>query len=347
MTGLMIDWLTFCVHLRHPYINGGHVQSIDSDGVERWMLPTAKSFEGSFESSVQVKSNDVTECRQFAQTLYVSGNPSKFLQGHNIIGSDNMNLLVERMLETLAPLVGFVFDDLTRQRVRRGDYSVKRIDINGMYALPTLFDVRAFIDAAGMKSRSRHGRCIVQKGTFYYGKNSKRWAIKGYSKYDEIMRGEKGHRLPAHLLNSPLLAFCENLLRLELVLRAPELKKITDSENTSAHQLMQLGLQNIFNDYLSRLDMAAQVSLRCDQMAKLPSKVQGTYALWRQGFDVRSTLPKATFYRHRAELQQFDIDISLPFDSADNHASHVVPLIRVLEAKPVSVPSHLLQYIVH
>jgi II/X family phage/plasmid replication protein len=93
--------------------------------------------------------------------------------------------------------------------------------------------------------------------------------------------------------------------------------------------------------------MAANVSLRDEFMLKLPSSVQGTYALWRQGFDVRTTMKKPTFYRHRKELIQFDIDIALPFDDADNHASFVVPLVRVLEAKPVAIPNNLIQYIVH
>ncbi len=343
----MIDWLTAVIPLKHKRINNGGVTAYDSDGVERWTMPVAKSFAGSFESSIQVKSNDVTECREYAQLLYISGNPTKFLQGHNIIGTDDLNLLTLRLLEAIAPDAGLEIDAFTRARVLRGDYFVKRVDINYMYELPSLFDVRAWIDAAGMKSRTRHGRSTVKKGTVYYGQHSKRWAFKGYSKYDEIMSGEKGHRLPTHLLNTPLLGFTENKLRLELVLRAPELKKLTDDENPTARQLLALGLQETFNNYLSRLEMAANVSLRDDFMCKLPRSVQGTYALWRQGFDVRSVMKKPTFYRHRKELIEFDIDIALPFDTSDNHASYVVPLVRVLEAKPVEVPNNFIQYIVH
>lgn len=343
----MIDWLTAVIPLKHKRINNGGVTAFDSDGVERWTMPVAKAFAGSFESSIQVKSNDITECREYGQLLYISGNPTKFLQGHNIIGTDDLNLLTLRLLEAIAPEAGFVVDAFTKARVLKGEYFVKRIDINYMFELPSLFDVRAWIDAAGMKSRTRHGRSTVKKGTVYYGQHSKRWAFKGYSKYDEIMGGEKGHRLPTHLLNTPLLAFTENKLRLELVLRAPELKKITDDENPTARQLLALGLQETFNSYLSRLEMAANVSLRDDFMCKLPRSVQGTYALWRQGFDVRSVLSKATFYRHKKDLIEFQIDISLPFDTQDNHASNVVPLVRVLEAKPAAIPQNLLSYIIH
>lgn len=93
--------------------------------------------------------------------------------------------------------------------------------------------------------------------------------------------------------------------------------------------------------------MTANVSLRDEVMASLPSKLQGTYALWRQGYDVRTCVSRATFARHKKELMPFQIDISLPFHDADTPAANVVPLLRVLEAKPCTIPSSLQLYIVH
>jgi II/X family phage/plasmid replication protein len=343
----MIDWLTAVIPLKHPRVNNGHLVSVDSDGLERWNVAMPRSFEGSYESFIQVKSNDLTECLQFGTMLYISGNPSKFLQGHNVVGTDDLNLLTERVLDALAPLCGFFLDSVTRQRIRQGLYYVKRLDINYYFELPSLGDVRAFIDASATKTKTRHGRSTVKKGTFYLGQHSKRWSFKGYSKYDEIMSGERGHRLPPRLLNTPLLAYAENKLRLELVLRAPELKKIADNETPTARQILDVGIQNLFNQYLSRLDMTANVSLRDEVMASLPSKLQGTYALWRQGYDVRTCVSRATFARHKKELMPFQIDISLPFHDADTPAGNVVPLLRVLEAKPCAIPSNLQLYIVH
>lgn len=342
----MIDWLTAVVPIRHKRINNGHVINVDSDGFERWVVPVARQLEGSFESSMQFKSNNVTECLEYADHLYFTGNPTKFLQGHNIIGIDDINLLTLRTLEFIAPVLGITVDAFTRKRIMNGMYFVKRIDINYSYELPSLSDVRAFIDAMTVKAKTRHGRATVKRGTFYFGQHSRRWSVKGYSKYDEIMEGKKGHRLPPHLLNSPLLGFSENKIRLELVLRAPELKKLTNTDEVTALQLTELGISNIFNDYLSRLDMTANVSLKDEALLTLPGKLQGTYALWRQGYDVRSMLPNGTFYRHYHALKAHQIDISLPFDTEDNPASNVVPLIRVLDAKPVAIPAHLKLYLV-
>lgn len=345
-SGLMVDWVTAVIPFKHPRINNGHVISVDSDGVEKWVAPIAKSFEGSFESAIHAKSNNLTECLTYGEHLYISGNPSKFLQGHNIVGSDNLNLLVEKAVEAICDAAGFSLDDITRARIRRGEYFIKRVDINGMFELPSLSDVRSWLDAASIKMRSRHGRATTKKGTVYFGQTSKRWAWKFYSKFDEILNAERGHRLPPYLYNSPLLAFCENKLRSELVLRAPAIRDITGEEKPLARDLLAVGLQSIFNDYLSRLDMTANVSIGDAQLAKLPNKVKATYLVWRQGFDVLSHVSKATFYRHRKDLMEFGVDITLPCE-ADTPAGYVVPLIRALEAKPSTIPQPLLQYIVH
>ena len=67
---------------------------------------------------------------------------------------------------------------------------------------------------------------------------------------------------------------------------------------------------------------------------KLPNKLAGTYELWRQGLDLTSRLSKATLYRHRKEFLEYDVDIfSRP---PEQQKSNVVPLIRILEAKPVN-----------
>ncbi|EBU7225592.1 Replication-associated protein G2P, partial [Salmonella enterica subsp. enterica serovar Enteritidis] len=48
-------------------------------------------------------------------------------------------------------------------------------------------------------------------------------------------------------------------------------------------------------------------------------------------------ISRATYFRHRKALKEFGIDIAVTVDRVDN--SNVVPLIRVLEAKPAAIPS--------
>ena len=69
----------------------------------------------------------------------------------------------------------------------------------------------------------------------------------------------------------------------------------------------------------------------------LPRKLRTYYKLWLHGEDLRLELSKPIFYRIRNQLKQYDIDIALVRD-VEKPVDNVVPLIKVLEAKPVGIP---------
>jgi II/X family phage/plasmid replication protein len=173
--------------------------------------------------------------------------------------------------------------------------------------------------------------------------------MKAYSKFEELTTGKKNHRLPRELLNSPLLPFSENKLRLELQLRK-ELKKIAarhhGTEKFYAKYLTPQRCQEIFNDYLGRIEMANNFSVKDTALLKLPNSVRGTFEVHRQGHDVQSMLAKPTFYRHRRKIIELvGVDIALPAKTS-NEPSNVVALVRPLEAKPVTTPNELLPYVI-
>jgi II/X family phage/plasmid replication protein len=68
----------------------------------------------------------------------------------------------------------------------------------------------------------------------------------------------------------------------------------------------------------------------------LPTKLRSTYTLWIEGHDLRDMLSKSAYYRHRADLKEYGINIDLRPESTQK--SNVVPLIRVLEAQPATIP---------
>ena len=82
--------------------------------------------------------------------------------------------------------------------------------------------------------------------------------------------------------------------------------------------------------------MSEQVSITTERQLELPTNLQSSYLHWNNGVDLRAVLSKATFYRHRKGLQEFGIDIAIRKETIDR--SNVIPLIRVLEAVPASVP---------
>jgi II/X family phage/plasmid replication protein len=327
----MIDWVTCQLPLLHEPLDSGAVFKVDQSGEVEWHTRCRVQVEGSHSSSIQVRSIGSNGAGQ-ATGLSFSGNPSKFLQGHNIFGSDDLvSLMYDAFRKLLRVLhISPQLSDL--RAVKQGAYPVSTVDINQSFELPTRQDVLAWIRAAEYKSKTRHGRPSMKGSTLYWGKSSQRWALKTYSKGEEIQAPK--HRLPVALSETPLAQWADNKLRIELRLKK---KMLSELNVTQANELTILRARDLFNDFVRKLEMSEQVALTSERQLDLPQRLRSTYILWRNGEDLRYTLPKPTYYRHRKELLGHGIDIALRADSL--HKSNVVPLIRVLEATPAQVPS--------
>ncbi|MCW8925852.1 MAG: phage/plasmid replication protein, II/X family [Xanthomonadales bacterium] len=327
----MIDWVSAALPLAHQPLNGGMVMKIKPDESLDWSTRCAISVVGSHEASLQVKS--IGGDGQGAAThLYLHGNPSKFLQGHNVFGSDDLLALVYDTYRTICDALKLTPQLQDLKAVREGRYSLSRLDINYSYALPTREDVLAWLRAAEFKSRTRHGRPASKGGTLYWGKNSRRWSIKAYCKGEEIEAPK--HRLPINLRETKLPEWADDKLRIELVLRAKQLKEMGFIE---AGMLSAAEIRKVYREYLERLEMNEQIALTTEQLLEFPQKLRSTYTLWQIGEDLRSTLPKTTYYRHRKEMLEYGIDIAIRQESKPRN--NVVPLVRILEAEPAEIPS--------
>lgn len=330
----MIDWITAELPITHEPLAHGLIQKITEHGEIEWETPCRHNVTGSWESSVSIRSTGA-DGDGLARYLQFSGNPSKFLQGHNVIGTDDLIPLMQAAILKVFSIVGLDPTWQEADRIASGAYKVTRVDINYMYSLPTQSDVVSWIRAAEYSSRTRHGRPQSKGGTLYWGKNSRRWAIKAYSKFDEI----KKHKLPEELLSSGLNEYAESKLRLEVVLRGMELK---DRGIASAVGICEYGITRLFSEYLGKIEMAENMRLSTDKMNNLPNRLLGTYKLWCHGEVLSESLSKATYYRHRKELLAYGVDIMTVRPATDR--SNVIPLIRVLEARPCSTPESLQAY---
>lgn len=189
----MIDWVTAiipCAHSEQVY--GGRIACITPDGEIEWQVEKKQQVAGSFETNINVKSLGSTH-------LYIDGNPAKWLQGHNLFGSDNLIGLVAQVMHRLIPLLQLTPNDSDLLAWNTGDFELKRVDCTAMWELPRRSDVRSWLRAAEFQSKSRHGRPTMRGGTLYFGQHSRRWSIKFYSKGDELDACGKGHKLPLEI----------------------------------------------------------------------------------------------------------------------------------------------------
>jgi len=335
----MIDWFRGSIPFIHPPLPAGRVLSIEPDGSIEWDCVKSIQVRSSHETSLKIKSSGHLDEQGRATQLLIDGNLAKFLQGHNIFGSRDLNRLLllafRRIVEIYADHFGQCSGvAFTEAAIKKGNYAVKMLDVNQLYDVGNDASVEAWLHAAEMRARSRHGRCTADKGTVYLGKTSRRWALKFYNKWRELSAKGKTHQLPVYLRDIGLEDFVNGKLRAELRLFSKELEErhgITHGRHVTPERLDQL-----FNDYLGKIDMSQQATLIDEQLLKLPRSVYATYQLWRQGADLRNLMARNTFYRHRQILAEYGIDISA-MHLAPEH-NNVVPLIRVIEAKPVAIP---------
>ena len=326
----MIDWVTMKIQCEHDgIISNGEVVSLSKDGDSiEWSMVKFLPLVGSHDATISIRS--ITQ-----QTIEISGNPTKWLQGHNLFGTNDLKRLVWLFFEELLKIPELKLKPTLQQLhdVKNGKLTVSRIDINETWFLKDRNEVLAWLRAAGQKMRLKHRGAGQFKGdTLYWGKGSRRWFLKCYSKGDEI--NSKKSNFPSVLRTPEMLEYADRALRLELTLKSNQLREwqLYDVSNWGAETGKLLLLELI-----KGLEMSNNIRLTDEILANLPTRMKMAYFTWLAGQDLKQILPPRTFYRYRIELKKYDVDIGIMRDVKEDK-NNVIPLMRVLEAQPVGIP---------
>lgn len=327
----MIDWITADLpyHWEIP-ISGGQIIHVHADGEVDYTVSKRTVIEGSWQSHITLRTVEMGR-------VQLSGNPSKFLQGHNLFGSDDLPMLVTAVMDRALAALGRPIPLHDRAAWVVGDFQISRVDVTYMYALDTRADVRSWLRAAseGVNVKWR-GRGAFDNGTLTFGavakgKRASTWQMVLYCKGDEM--AVKGRGLPDGIPSADLLsAWVDDKLRIELRLRTGELKRaglrhgIKWGETTPAE---------IFGQYFGKLELSEDMTVPVELEEQLSPALRMAYNSWKTGQDMRAILPRRTFFHYRKKLLvALGVDISVP-----QPKSNVVPLRRVLELRPAQTPS--------
>nr|WP_262926880.1 phage/plasmid replication protein, II/X family [Salmonella enterica] len=155
--------------------SGGSVVSVDADGAIEWETVKRLTVRGSHEATMKVRSIG-SNGEGKATHLYIDGNPSKFCRGILLLGRMIYKGSCDGLCQDLS-LLNIPHDLASYKAVMAGQYKISRVDINYMYSLSTLENVRSWLYAAEFKAKTRHGRACGKGGTVYLGKNSRRWSL--------------------------------------------------------------------------------------------------------------------------------------------------------------------------
>ena len=210
----MIDWVTAKMPCRNTLETGGIIKYNKDGGIE-WLSQSWLPVQGSHDSNIVIK--PMTD-----NTIQISGNPTKWLQGHNLFGTNDLKWLMYRFYCDLHERLcddGLNPTMQQYEQVEQGNYTVSRVDVNETWHLANQSEVMAWIRSAGEKmSLKRRGRGVFSGDTLYWGKQKKDnfWYLKCYSKGDEI-NGKKSN-FPKELRTPSMLQYADKALRLEMTI---------------------------------------------------------------------------------------------------------------------------------
>lgn len=323
----MIDWLTVRILGAGPQVRAGVIMSVDPDGLVEWAAPRRQPVEGSWSQKVHIRHHTVDG------SLEISGNPAKWLQGHNVFGTNDLPGLAAEFVLSVCRKAGIELDEHQVRSAREGVLPLTRVDVTESWQMDTEPRAIAAVQAIGEMGHLKHrGRgSLTHEGTCYFGKHSRRISAKLYAKGLELKR----HPLPAGDQFDRVLEHARGLLRIEWTLRALWLKShplrldlVANWRHTDAavlHRTLTDGLN------ISEAAMTEPKALE-----SLPPRLQATYLAWLDGHDVRAMFKsKETFYRYRRALLPYGVDLAVKRPGRD---SNVIPLRIVLTGRPVDVP---------
>jgi II/X family phage/plasmid replication protein len=298
----MIDWITARVPCTLPgYINGGAVVFIDAAGKVERETDRRLQVRGSHDSSLAVRGG--------GGELEISGNPAKWLQGHNVFGSSHPIKLVYYVMRRLMPLLNLGPTLADRRAWLYGDYDLLRVDATRMYDLGSNAEVVRFLSGAAVVAKGRYQKASAYgSDTVYIGQKSSRVTVKFYNKLQEMTT--RGHLLPDTLPaedRAKLLEFVEGQLRYELTLRS---KELAERGLRSALAWSSDTADRLLNERLEKIELNDALRLAEEVVDQLPPKLVPIYDAWRAGRDLKHLYAKNTFYRYRRQLLAYQIDIA-------------------------------------
>ena len=145
----MIDWVTGKFWITHnPDVlrSGQSIRTKIIDGIETIEYDVANrlSIKGSHDANITIRS--LTD-----NTVEISGNPAKFLQGHNVFGTNDLKYLVAKMIDKLCMVDELELKptDIEYENIQSGIYHLSRVDVNEHFFFPSAQLARSWLRAAG------------------------------------------------------------------------------------------------------------------------------------------------------------------------------------------------------
>lgn len=324
---MFIDWITVSQHHGEgtPEYIGGLRFVLDEDGAPAVESGAGRQVKGSFDSSCRVTSH--------GGWVRFSGNPARWNKPDNLFGMElDSSMAVVNSIMDRCGLPNFTKGLPMDQSARTGadlhapawtGAAFSELHLTRNYSAGSDMLARLAI-----RSYAARSAAYLRKGV--HGDESVTWAntrrrVKAY---------RKGPEMAVHAKSSPYVEWATTggIVRHEV-----ELKRRLLSE-TGLRYWGNCDMGTLHNLFDRETAVLRRPDCSLDPMAieAVEPRVRLTYAAWLRGEDVRSLLPRATFYRHRKSLADCaSIDIAEPRVIG----GQVVPMVRVVDLTPAAEPA--------
>ena len=321
--GIFCDWVS--IYQAHdsalPCLNDGAFVRFDSAGDHESTTLRKLKIEGSHETGVFVRCD--------GHTVWFEGNVSKFCRYDNVFGYDFDQCLerINALLSTqgLPPFTpGRRFEVVTPQGYRPAwtGARITRLDLTQNFIAGSKEDAFHFMRYLGTQQASRLKTGVYGEGeTVDFGRGSRQVYSKAYLKGPELLKHSrkalkhaKGCGLPGlttqrehHPYLEKLAAWCDSvgLVRFETTYKS------TFLIDHNQHFLGGLSMTRLISDFAERKAVFTRAQYDVEDLSSLKPKLLAVYRMWQAGDDLTSTFSKPTFYRHRAALLPFGVDIAI------------------------------------
>lgn len=246
--------------------------------------------------------------RQEGDELTIEASIPKFLTGQNLVGIEDLDRGCKELTGEVLERAGIAPTRAERRRIAAGDYQLKRVDYT--VHCDCLTEERAHAAMQGLRVLLvGHGDKCGHYGnqSVYLGQSSSRRTLRVYRKDLELV----AHPMSASVYHRDrLMQRARALIRIELVLRAPELKRL-DLESPRAWSPARA--RALMQPWLDNLCHASGVVPQRDGMDQLPRSTQVKLRAHLLGDATVFALSPTTFSdNRRAVLAATGIDIANP-----------------------------------
>ena len=258
--------------------------------------------------------------------VFIEASP-KFLTGQNLIGIEDVHKLATEIILKVLDRAEIVVNRALEGKVRGGGYFLQRVDLVAHCDCGSADRLHATIRALKrLLADSAFDVSFYGYETIYIGQHSRYWTIKIYDKSKEMLVRPLSDEL--HQRDFLNMA-AENVLRFEVVLRAPALQDLGLSHPLSwTSERVRDILQEKYDELLSQVH---GIAFDLGNASKLPPSCQTKYSAWVLG-DASAFRRSPTTHdaNRKVVMQTLGIDIASPFDLQAQRDA-VLPVRQVLE----------------